>query len=102
MVAKMTLGVFSDRETADMAVTKLEQAGYRPEEMSVVMKEGVVNREKEGVGAHVAGGMASGAAVIVATGTLTGALAGGLVGSLVDLGIPWETADMVRTINVSE
>lgn len=73
---KMVLGIFENRVNAEEALVKLEDLGYNPKDLSIVLRdpsrEGVV----EGRESDVAGGVLAGAT----TGGLIGAIAGLLVG----------------------
>jgi uncharacterized membrane protein len=75
---KVVLGIFSDRSDAEAAFDELEEIGYNPKDISIVMKD---HREAESLandtGADVAGGAVSGAT----TGGALGALAGFLIGA---------------------
>lgn len=72
-MAKMILGVFTERDDADRAVDDLGDAGYKVEDISVIMKR------KEGE----KGGMAAGAPI--AEGTISGATTGGVIGGIAGL-----------------
>jgi Heat induced stress protein YflT domain len=122
----VAVGVFSDREQAEKVVGYLRAAGFRDDQIGILMRaEGVVqsaNRETHAeVGAAV--GAVSGGAVgalaglaalsgfipgigpIVAGGALTallsstaiGMAAGGIIGTLVGLGVPEEEAQYFET-----
>ncbi len=73
----MILGIFSDRNSAERAITDLENLGFNPKDISIIMKdqEGARDMARE-TGSNVASGAASGAA----TGGVIGALAGLLIG----------------------
>jgi hypothetical protein len=73
----MLLAVFLDRVQADDAINALASEGYRPHDISVIMRD-KVEREKlvDNTGAHVAESAVSG----VATGGALGGLAGLLIG----------------------
>lgn len=75
----VTLGLFDSRQSAEAAIENLKDAGYDPEEISVIMrdvKEGEVLAEDTGT--KVAGGAVSGAT--------TGGVIGGIAGLLVGVG----------------
>jgi hypothetical protein len=78
-MAKMVFGIFESRVGAEDAIAELEEEGFNPEDVSIVMKdkaEAEAIRDK--TGASVAEGAVSGAA--------TGAAIGGLAGLLVGVG----------------
>lgn len=71
------LGVFADRDAAEQAITSLQDQGYNPKEMSIVVKDAETAESLgDSTGANVAEGATSGAM----TGGVVGALAGLLVG----------------------
>lgn len=74
-MARIVLGVFSKRETAEGAISRLEGAGYSARDMSIVMKEEGARAEPGHTAGHMAGGAVSGAT----TGGAIGALAGFLI-----------------------
>lgn len=76
-MAKMVLGVFSNSDLANSAISDLERLGYDPKDMSIVMRDHETGKNitTEG-GTTVAEGAASGAT----TGGVIGALAGLLIG----------------------
>lgn len=116
------VGVFTDRKKAESAVTDLQRAGFRPEQIGVATRGpeaalldepgGHETKAPEGaVTGAVAGGALGGIAGAVAGlipgvgpivglgllaaiggGAAAGAVTGGLVGTLVGLGIPEEEA----------
>lgn len=78
-MSKMIFGVFTEIDNAESAINELENGGFDPKEISIVMK----NNEDAKViqtntGANIAGGAASGAT--------TGAVIGGLAGLLIGIG----------------
>ncbi len=78
-MSKMIFGVFAERENAENAINELENEGFDPKNISIVMK----NHEdakliEHNTGANVAGGATAGAA--------TGAVIGGLAGLLIGIG----------------
>lgn len=75
-MARLVLGVFSLRGNAEDAIAKLENSGYNPKDISIMMKDKREARDiADSTGASVVGGAVSGAA----TGGILGALAGLLV-----------------------
>lgn len=73
------IGVFQDRFDAEAAIDELNEMGFNPKDVSVVIKEGVeVNQKTGSKGGSVAEGAVSGAA--------TGGVLGGLTGLLVGIG----------------
>lgn len=78
-MSKMVLGVISDPDMAERAVGRLEELGYNPKDISVVMKDRVqAERFAEDTGGNVAEGAMSGAA--------TGGILGGIAGLLIGVG----------------
>ena len=80
-MAKTVIGIFDERELAEAAIADLEDLGYNPKDLSIVLK----NKEEaeiieENTGADVAEGAVSGAA--------TGAILGGLAGLVAATIIP--------------
>lgn len=78
-MAKMVFGIFATRENAESAINELEDSGFSPKDISIVMQ----NKEDaqaihNNTGATVADSTVSGAA--------TGAAIGGLTGLLVGIG----------------
>jgi hypothetical protein len=76
-MAQTIIGVFNNRQNADMAISSLNDAGYSPQDISIVAKDEVLVTTSEG---NKGTQMASGAATGAATGGVVGALAGLLVG----------------------
>lgn len=77
-MGKMVLGIFFNRADAEDAISRLEEEGYDPKDISIVMKDQAKGEEmQENTGARVAEGAVSGAT----TGGVIGALAGLLVGT---------------------
>jgi hypothetical protein len=73
------LGIFSNRHDAEQAVKRLEDSGYSPKEISIIVKDEAVREELvQSTGANVVEG--------IAQGVTTGGVVGGLVGLLVGLG----------------
>lgn len=76
----VVLGVFSDGDMAENAILKLEDRGYSPKDMSILMKDTKVARGiSENTGADVAQGAVKGAG----TGAVLGGLAGFLAGTVI-------------------
>lgn len=76
-MAKMVLGVFNNRTSAEDALITLEDSGYSPKDISIMMRDDRESREfADNTGTNVAGGAISGAT----TGGVLGALAGLLIG----------------------
>lgn len=76
---KTIIGVFQDRFDAESAIDELEEAGFNPKDVSVVVKEGMtIDKDSGFKGGSVAEGAVSGAA--------TGGVLGGLTGLLVGIG----------------
>lgn len=77
----VVLGVFSNEANAENAIVKLEDRGYNPKDMSILMKdkEGA-RRISDDTGADVAEGAVKGAG--------TGALLGGVAGFLAGTALP--------------
>lgn len=74
------IGVFEDKFDAEAAVDTLEQMGFNPKDVSVVVKEGAaITDERGSKGGSIAEGAVSGAA--------TGGVLGGLAGLLVGIGV---------------
>jgi hypothetical protein len=79
IMAKMMLGVFTDRDDAEEAIVNLEDAGFKTKDISVIMKDQLEGeRLGHNTGANVTEGAASGAA--------TGGVIGGLAGLLAGIG----------------
>ncbi len=76
-MARMVLGIFTDRWNAEDAIRRLHRSGFNPQDISIMMKntgEAKIMAEQTGV-SEVVGGTVSGAAA----GGVIGALAGILV-----------------------
>lgn len=71
---KTVVGVFTTRDQADSAIKALEAEGYKPEDMSVVVREGDKGGEVSQVRSST-----------LAENTSAGAVAGGAVGGLAGL-----------------
>lgn len=73
------IGIFQDRFDVEAAIDELEDLGFSPKDVSVVVKEGVTVTDDSGSkGGSVAEGAVSGAA--------TGGVLGGLAGLLIGIG----------------
>lgn len=84
--AQTTLGIFAERRQAEMAISELEDMGYNPKDISVIIRDrDVVQQVKTNTGASVAKGTATGAATGGTLGALTGLLVG--VGAITIPGI---------------
>lgn len=77
MRMNMLLGVFSERDSVENAITDLKDMGFDAKDISIIVKDTVVgNQVATNTGASVSNDVASGAT----TGGVIGALAGLLVG----------------------
>lgn len=75
----MIFGVFTERENAENAINELENGGFDPKNISIVMKDTDDAKViQNNTGANVAEGATAGAT--------TGAVAGGLAGLLIGIG----------------
>ncbi len=79
-MANIVLGIFSEKDKAEEAITKLESTGYNPKDMSIVMKDTKEAKEmSENTGADdVMKGVTAGAG----TGAVVGGIAGFLAGTV--------------------
>lgn len=75
-MSQVTFGIFNNREHTEAALNELEDAGYNPKEVSIIMKDTDEARE---ISDHT-GGVVAGATTGATTGGAIGALAGLLVG----------------------
>jgi hypothetical protein len=76
---QMLLGVFNAQDDAETAINKLQDTGYNPKDISIVMRDNEMAKEMaHSTGADVAGGAASGAT--------TGGIIGGIAGLLIGIG----------------
>lgn len=79
------IGIFRDRFEAESAIDELEDMGYNPKDVSVVVKEGVRSSDmalpQSSIGSK--GGKAAEGAV---SGAATGGVLGGLAGLLIGIG----------------
>lgn len=119
-MARVMIGLFDDRGSAEQAVIELKAAGFDPDRMGFVMRDQQEARQAAddvggahtGVGAATGGILGAGlGAILAATGAfvipgigpfvsagilataIVGGAAGALVGALVGLGIPREEAE---------
>ncbi|HEX6990074.1 MAG TPA: general stress protein [Bacillota bacterium] len=119
-MAKIVLGTFGDRQSAEHAAERLQQAGVDRGDISIVAKDdrrGGQGREGEGGaqmsqaqdGAWWGAGLGAGAGLLASAGALavpgigpllaagplaaalSGAVTGGLAGGLIDWGLPEES-----------
>lgn len=75
----MIFGVFTEREKAESAINELENEGFDPKDISIVLKnQDDAEAIQNNTGANTMGGAASGAT--------TGAVIGGLAGLLIGIG----------------
>ncbi|KKQ93019.1 MAG: hypothetical protein A3C27_00290 [Candidatus Levybacteria bacterium RIFCSPHIGHO2_02_FULL_39_36] len=79
-MAKTIIGVFPDKETADHAVDEFIHYGYRNDEISLVMKNGLTGR-KHGVRYENSSSVTEGTVTGVATGGIIGGLTGLFIGA---------------------
>lgn len=78
-MAMTIIGLFDEHDSAESAINTLQELGYNPKDISVVMKDLKAAHEvADTTGANVAGGAAAGAT--------TGAVIGGLAGLLIGVG----------------
>lgn len=80
-MTKTVLGIFSDREKAEEAIGNLEEAGYNPKDISIVMKD---KSEGEKLARNTGADVAEG----TVAGMTSGAILGGLAGLLASFVIP--------------
>jgi uncharacterized membrane protein len=76
IMARTVLGIFNDRELAEGAIADLEDLGYNPKDLSIVLKD---KRDKEAIEEN------TGAAADVAEGAVSGATTGLILGGLAGL-----------------
>lgn len=75
------IGVFTNQDSAEIAINELKTNGFSPDEISILMKNKNSGSEvEENTGTKVVGGAVSGAT--------TGAVIGGLAGLLASIAIP--------------
>lgn len=74
MENRMVLGIFNYRTNAEDAIARLENAGYNPKDISIVMQD-----------KHMVEAMAEDTGSRVVSNTLSGAVAGGFLGALAGL-----------------
>ena len=83
MMTHTVLGVFPKRKDAEEAIKHLEEDGYNPKDISIVMKDsGEKKTLEDNTGANVAGGALSGATTGAVVGGITGLLAGTVMPAL--------------------
>ncbi len=76
---KTVIGMFTNNEDAEGALTELQRNGYNPKDISLIMRDTkTAERLSEDTGVDIGEGAASGAA--------TGAVVGGLTGLLIGIG----------------
>jgi uncharacterized membrane protein len=75
---KTVIGVFDNRELADETIIRLNKMGYKAQDISVMLKNGLDKIEERKIGTK-GGNTAKGAA--------TGALSGGIIGGLTGLSV---------------
>jgi uncharacterized membrane protein len=80
-MTKTVLGIFQDNNNAESAVSKLEEDGYDPKNISIVMKD---REEGEKLGADTGTNISAGAT----SGATTGLVLGGLAGLVASFVIP--------------
>lgn len=80
-MTKTVLGIFSDRANAEEAIGNLEEAGYNPKDISIVMKD---KSEGEKLASNTGADVAEG----TVAGMTSGAILGGLAGLLASFVIP--------------
>jgi uncharacterized membrane protein len=79
MMTKTVLGIFPQTSDAELAIKHLEEDGYNPKDISIVMKDkGTQQTLEHSTGANVTGGALSGAT----TGAVVGGIAGLLAGTV--------------------
>jgi hypothetical protein len=75
---RTVIGIFADKVNAETAIDRLNDLGYKSENMSLIMKENIAGEKTiKGVGVNMAEGAASG----VATGGVIGGITGFLIGA---------------------
>lgn len=79
-MAKTVIGIFSNTNSAETAIDNLENVGYNPKDISIVVRDVKDKTALKDTGADIAAGTTSGAA--------TGAIIGGLAGLLSTAIIP--------------
>lgn len=122
-MARPIVGIFTNRESAEQAITDLKQAGFDTNRIGLLMKNRAETKEAaSGAGVHTAGGAVTGGliggavgAILAATGTfvipgigpfisagilataIVGGAVGAIAGALVGMGIPREEAEYYET-----
>lgn len=87
-MTKTVLGIFQDRADVETAIDKFKSEGFKPEDISIVMKDAKEAQEiGDDTGANVAGGAVSGAT--------TGAVLGGIAGLVAGIAIPGAGAFLI-------
>ena len=115
-MAKLVLGTFDDRQSAERAAERLQQAGVDRDDISIVTRDDRRDQGEEGGtsmsqaqdGAWWGAGIGAGAGLLASAGALavpgigpllaagplaaalSGAVTGGLAGGLIDWGLPEE------------
>lgn len=85
-ISQTILGIFSDRNDAESAITELEDLGYDPKDISVMIRsKDAIEQIKTNTGKSILKGTATGATAGGAFGVLTGLLVG--VGTITIPGI---------------
>lgn len=79
-MAQTVLGIFSDTQDAENALSELEENGFNPKDISIVMRD---QREARKVGENTGAKVTAGAV----SGATTGGILGALVGFVVATGI---------------
>lgn len=79
-MARIVLGVFDNRSDTENAISKLDELGFDPKDISIMMKDKHQAEEiSSDTGTNVAGG--------AVTGATTGGILGGLAGFLTGIGV---------------
>lgn len=79
---KTVIGVFEHKELANDTIVELNKMGYKPHDISVILKNELTKVDEENIGTK-GGSTAKGAA----TGALSGGIIGGLTGLLIGAGL---------------
>lgn len=80
-MGKTVIGVFTDRENAESAISDLKELDYNPKDLSIVLKD---KADKEVIAENTGADVTDGAA----TGAATGLVLGGLAGLVAAIAIP--------------
>lgn len=75
-MARMVLGIFSDRPMAEEAISRLEEQGFNPRDISIIMRDQQTKQVASSTGSNIGTGAATGATTGGVVGALTGLLAG--------------------------